>query len=127
MLSLFQQLFDFQFLALGALRVIVALIFIAEGYKKFPKKDEKTLSGKIHIYKIIFSCIEFVSGLFLLAGLFTQAAAVLLSFVAIKRMYNQYLYKPANERNLSFYLLLLAVTLFFLFSGPGAYGIDYPL
>ncbi|MCX6735639.1 MAG: DoxX family protein [Candidatus Parcubacteria bacterium] len=127
MLSLFQQLFDFQFLALGALRVIIALIFIVEGYKKFPKKSEKALSEKRHIYKIILSCFEFISGLFLLAGLFTQAAAVLLSFVTIKRIYNQYLYKPTNERNLSFYLLLLAVTLFFLFSGPGAYGIDYPL
>ncbi len=127
MLSLFQQLFDFQFLALGALRVVVALIFIIEGYKKFPKKNEKILSGKIHIYKIVLSCVEFVSGLFLLAGLFTQAAAVALSLVAIKRFYNQYCYKPVNERNLSFFILLFVVALFFLFSGPGAYGIDYPL
>jgi putative oxidoreductase len=132
MLSLFQSLFDYQFVALGALRVVVALLFIAEGYQKFPKEKppvlaENAIRPKNHICACVLSGIEFVSGLFLFAGLFTQASAIILSCVAIKRAYNQYRHKSATERNISLYILLCAISLFFLFSGPGAYGIDFPL
>jgi uncharacterized membrane protein YphA (DoxX/SURF4 family) len=132
MLSLFQSLFDYQFLALGVLRVIVALLFIVEGYQKYPKKKapistEGVAPKKNHVCKCFLSGIEFVLGLFLLAGLFTQAAAVLLACVAIKRIYNQYRHKPAKERKIEYYVLLAVISLFFLFSGPGAYGIDFPL
>jgi len=132
MLSLFQSLFDYQFVALGALRVILSLFFIIEGYQRFPKKKtadsvENIPSWKKNAYKSFFSSTEFVLGMFLCIGLFTQAIAILLPFIAIKRGCDQYRHKPATERNLSFYILLGVVSLFFVFSGPGAYGIDYPL
>ncbi|MFA5830319.1 MAG: DoxX family protein [Candidatus Paceibacterota bacterium] len=132
MLSLFQSLFDYQFLAQGALRIVVALLFVAEGYQKFPKEKpptpaENASRPKNHVCKCVLSGIEFVSGLFLFAGLFTQAAAIVLACVAIKRAYNQYRHKPAAERNIAYHILLCSISLFFLFSGPGAYGIDFPL
>lgn len=132
MLSLFQSLFDYQFIALGVLRVILALFFIAEGYQKFPKKKtaespENKTAWKKSAYRYFFASIEFILGMFLCVGLFTQAVAILLPFVAIKRAHEQYRRKPASENNLSFYILLGVVSLFFLFAGPGAYGIDYPL
>ncbi len=132
MLSLFQSLFDYQFVALGVLRIILSLFFIIEGYQKFPKKKtiesiKNTSSWKKNMYKSFFSSIEFVLGMFLCIGLFTQIIAVLLPFVVVKRGYEQYRNKSIEERNLSFYILLGFVSLFFLFSGPGAYGIDYPL
>jgi len=132
MLSLFQSLFDYQFLALGVLRVIVALLFIVEGYQKYPKKKapistESVAPKKSHVCKCVLSGFEFVWGLFLLAGLFTQAAAILLACVTIKRIYNQYRHKSAKERKIEYYILLAVISLFFLFSGPGAYGIDFPL
>jgi len=126
MLSLFQSLFDYQFLALGALRAIIALFFIIEGYQKFPK-DKELAHGKSRIYKSIFAGVEFVSGMFLFAGLFTQAIAVLLSVLSVVRGYNQYRHKPTIERKMDLYILLAVVSLFFLFAGPGAYGIDFPL
>jgi uncharacterized membrane protein YphA (DoxX/SURF4 family) len=122
MLSLFPSFFDYNVIAVGVLRVFVAIMFILDGYKKLPQKDT---SGAFH--KKFLSVIEITGGVFLLAGIFTQADAILLGVVSLKRAYCDRKKEGAEEHHTSFYLLLCAVSLSFLFLGPGLWSIDYPL
>lgn len=120
MLSLFSSFFDYSTLIVAVLRIVVAIIFIAEGYRTFQKQSRFSA-------KKLLSAVEFVGGVFLLAGLFTQAIAVVLAVVSIKKTYLEYKNESSAGKNISFYILLFFVSLSFLFLGPGLWSIDYPL
>lgn len=122
MLSLFPSLFDYNVIAVGVLRVCVAIIFIIEGYKKFPKTRESAI-----FYKKIIPTIELVGGILLFIGLFTQAASTILGAVAMKNAYLERRKESDKEKRTSFYFLLFVASLSFLFLGPGLWSIDYPL
>lgn len=120
MLSLFPSFFDYGTVAVAVLRMVAAIIFIAEGYRVFQKQSEFSV-------KKLLSAIECAGGVFLLAGLFTQAAAIILSAVSVKKAYTEHKKESDDERLISFYVLLFMVSLSFLFLGPGLWSIDYPL
>ncbi len=122
MLSLFPTLFDYGAVAVGILRIVVAIIFIAEGYKRLPRKGAETT-----FFRNLIPIVEMTLGTLFLVGLFTQAVAVALATVSVKQMFAEYKHKSAEERNLSFYILLFFISLSFLFWGPGLWSIDYPL
>lgn len=122
MLSLFPSFFDYNAVAIGVLRIVTAIIFIAEGYKKLPQKG-----GATTFYKKIIPIIELASGVFLLAGFFTQADSIILAAVSIKKAYTEYKKGAIEDRHTPFYFLLAIVSLSFLFLGPGLWSIDYPL
>lgn len=122
MLSLFPSLFDYSAVAVGVLRIVAAVIFIMEGYKKLPQKGAPNTFRKKFL-----SIVELAGGIFLLAGIFTQADAIILGAVSLKRAYCDRKKEIAEERRTTFYLLLFAVSISFLFLGPGLWSIDYPL
>lgn len=122
MLSLFPSLFDYGAVALGGLRMVVAIIFILNGYKNFPGKDTRaTLPQKF------LSWGSLVGGVFFLAGFFTQVVAILLSAIAATQVFLEYKKDGETGRQISFYSLLFVVSFSFLFLGPGLWSIDYPL
>jgi len=131
MLSIFPQFLDFNAVAVTGLRVVVGLIFLIEGYQKFPKKkpEQEIVSTPKHrhICKCVLSSIEMLAGSMLAAGFLTQAMALVLPIVSIKRAYNQFRHKAKEQRNIAFYILLAATSFAFLFFGPGVYGVDFPI
>lgn len=122
MLSLFPSLFDYSAVAIGVLRAVVAVVFIIEGYKKLPKKGAVTT-----LCQKIMPIIELAGGIFLLAGLFTQAAAIILATVSIKKAHIEHKKESDEDQRVSFSVLLFIISLSFLFLGPGLWSIDYPL
>lgn len=131
MLSLFPTLFDYSAVATVVLRVVVAVIFIMEGYKKLPKKSVPMVEGitepKKPFVQTFMPVIEFIGGLFFFVGLFTQLVAVILAAISMKKMCVEYKHKSAQNHDFLFFLLLFFITLSFLFFGPGLRSIDYPL
>lgn len=122
MLSVFPSFFDYSVVAVAVLRIITAVIFITEGYKRFPQKNRGTT-----FCKKFLPIIELLGGILLLVGFLTQIAVIILSAVSLKKGYFEYKKDSDEERNVPFYLLLSAVSLSFLFLGPGMWCIDYPL
>ncbi len=114
--------------ALGALRIVAALLFIAHGTQKlfgFPAPPEGGLPEMWSLFWI-GAWIELVGGALLLSGLFTRSVA----FVLSGQMAVAYwmFHAPAN-----FYpvlnggdaaILFSFVFLLLVFSGPGAWSLD---
>lgn len=114
--------------ALGALRIVAALLFMAHGTQKlfgFPAPPDGGLPEMWSLFWI-GAWIELVGGALLVAGLFTRPVA----FVLSGQMAVAYwmFHAPAN-----FYpvlnggdaaILFCFVFLLLVFSGPGAWSLD---
>lgn len=135
MLSLFPQLLDFGTFGPVFLRIGLAVVFVAHGYPKLFKKENflgtaqffesiNIKPGKFWV--LVVGVVEFFGGILLLAGLFTQLAALLLAvnmLVAILKVKRQKGF--ANGYEFDLILLLSALALVVL--GAGAFSLDLPL
>ena len=129
MLSLFPQLFDFAFPATAVLRVVVAVLFIIEGKRNFSKNTllPTIINPKIIYAKKTQAVLEIIGGCLLFVGLFVQIVSITLSLSVLINIYKEYKEKPTDKRIYYFYILLFFFTLSFLFLGPGALSLDFPL
>lgn len=134
MLNPFPELLTYGLLSPFILRLVVGLIFINLGLLAFKNEKERWIvslatlnipSPKIAVK--IFGAIEFVGGVMLLLGAYTQVATLVLSILTFAEAYVEYKDPTILKRNFVFYLLILAITLSLLFSGAGAFAIDLPL
>ncbi len=115
MLSLFPQLFTFELAAPFILRVVLGIILLAHAFRKSKEKKE---------IKILIS-IGAVSGLLLIAGFLTQAAAIVIAVLTILSFT-----KIAENfwfDGLSLKIIVLTVSLSLLVLGPGILAFDLPL
>jgi len=133
-LSIFPDLLTFWLLAPFILRVIVGLIFIYFGISKIWKEQERRISffekigfGAGVAFFWLVSTLEIIGGVLLILGLFTQLAALTLSFVILGAIYSKIRRPDLLENTLEFFILLLAVLLSLIFLGPGFWAIDLPL
>lgn len=116
MLSLFPQ-FLFPFFAPLILRLAVGILFVVWGVTGAQNKAWKSLDPRI---RIGVSILSLCGGLLLIAGLFTQGAALLLMFLSLYLL-------VFDEKDRAFKLILAAVLLSLFISGAGAFAFDYPL
>lgn len=134
MLSIFPSLFNFSFFAPLILRLAAALVFVSGGYQKtFSRKAEWVghfeSAGIKNAQQIILivGTLELIAGSFLIVGFLTQPAALVLTIISIAYLILK-IKKPATlPHAFSFYLLLLAINLSLLLTGPGALAFDWPL
>ncbi len=115
MLSLFPQLFTFELAAPFALRIALGIILLAHAFGKNKEKKET---------KILVS-IGVISGVLLIAGFLTQAAAIVIAVLTILSFT-----KIAENfwfDGLSLKIIVLAVSLSLLVLGPGILAFDLPL
>jgi uncharacterized membrane protein YphA (DoxX/SURF4 family) len=134
MLNPFPDLLIYSALAPFILRVIVGLIFLDLGYLMF--KGEKTnwlnsfqilrIKNPLLMIKII-GVVEIIGGLMLLAGAYTQIAALILGILTFSETYIEYQNPNILKRGLAFYVLILSILLSLLLSGAGAFAFDLPL
>ena len=133
MLSLFPELFTYQLVAPFLLRMILALIFIGNGYSKIFKSKIKTLEffnsiglkpNKFWVYLI--GLTELVSGILFLLGFLTQAAAIAIALIMLGSIVKVKA-KQGFLGGYDFDLIILFCAISLLFLGPGIFSIDLPL
>ena len=134
MLSIFPYLFNYSFFAPTIIRLATGLVFAFDGYQKtFTCKAEwATHFESVGIKSsqqiiLIVGILELVGGLLLLLGIFTQPAALLLAIISLIYIILKIKQPAALPNKVSFYLLLLAINLSLLLTGPGALAFDWPL
>ena len=135
MLSIFPDLFTYSFLATFVLRFTLGAIFVWFAYAKYFHERKERIAFFEHlnlhpakIYFLVITGIEFLAGVMLIVGIYTQIAAlaiaILMTLATILKIK-----KPSTlPRNTAeFYILLAVVALVLMFIGPGAFAFDLPL
>jgi uncharacterized membrane protein YphA (DoxX/SURF4 family) len=118
MLSLFPDLLTYSFYGITLLRVATGLVLLAHAWEHF--NHSPTLSSRL------LALVEAVIAGLLIIGLFTQAAALLLTLLIIGTLAINYRHKD-KKISWSFYFLLAVIGLSLATMGPGAWAIDWPL
>ena len=116
-----------------ALRLALGIIFIYHGFPKLknPEAMAQGFGGNKN-FPMILGFFEFVSGLLVLFGLYTQFATIVFIVVMLGALY----YKiekwkipffAKNTTGWEFDLLILASSIALLFLGAGQYSLDFTL
>lgn len=116
MLSLFPELFNFSFIAPFALRIALGIALTNSGLDKVARKN--------NISQKIFGGIIFLSGVFLVIGLFTQAVSLAIFLIIIIDSIIDY---RKDKKTLSEMFIKLAIATSLLLTGPGIFALDLPL
>ena len=134
MLNPFPELLSYGLLAPLILRMVLGIIFINLGFLKLGR-EKKLWTSFLHITPIkpagfwlrVIALVQIVGGLMLVAGFYTQIAALVFSIITIFEIYVENREPVLLNRNLIFYILILSISLSLLFSGAGFLSIDLPL
>ena len=133
-LNTFPTLLTFSQFSPFILRVILGLIVINLGFLKL--NNEKAAWQKLFetinlqpakISVKILAFIEIIGGLFLLSGAYTQLTAIIFSVLFFCEAILEYRESDLERRNLTFYMLMFAISLSLIFLGAGALALDMPL
>lgn len=114
--SLFPELFTFSFIAPFILRVVLGVLLIKRGFGRITAKEkapQKILGG-----------IVLIVGTLLVIGLFTQAAALVVSLIIIA---SSIIMRGRHSRSLTERIIKLAIAVSLILTGPGSFAFDLPL
>ena len=114
--SLFPELFNFSFLAPFILRVALGVPLIKHGFAKIIAKENTP--------QRIFGGDVFLSGIFPIIGLFTQAAAIAVSLIIIA---SSIIMRRQHPRSWTERFIKLAIAISLILTGPGMFAFDLPL
>ena|SRR3989344_6249330 len=134
MLNPFPELLMYSTLGPFALRVVLGLIFLDLGTLKFKSERERWLASfntlglrPADLLLSLYAMVEIVGALFLLAGLWTQVAALVFAIFSGTELYIEWRAREILKRDTVFYLLIFSISISLLLTGAGAYAIDIPL
>ena len=112
--------------ALGALRIMTALLFISHGTQKLFGFPASQMDGSLPTMLLVAALLEAVGGLLVLVGLFTRPVAFILSgqmAVAYFIAHGPKSFFPAlNGGDAA--ILFCFIFLYLVFAGPGAFSVD---
>lgn len=114
--------------ALGLLRVITALLFLAHGVQKFWGFPAPSASGIVQPFTIFWfgGMLELLGGLFLMVGFLTRPTAFVVSgMMAVAYWmfhFPKNIFPILNGGDAS--ILYCFIFLYLVFAGPGAWSID---
>ncbi|HEY4490245.1 MAG TPA: DoxX family protein [Candidatus Paceibacterota bacterium] len=134
MLNVFPDLLTYQLLAPFILRVVLGLILLNLGYLKLGAEKTRwetsfetlRLQPKEVLVKL-FGFIEILGGIALIAGFYTQVAALVFAVITFIELYIEQKEAALLKRDFVFYLLLFAIALSLLLTGAGFFAFDLPL
>ena len=133
--SLFPELFDYSFLAIGILRISLGIVFLWFAYTKTFKERadylvffEKLRMRPAKFFLNIAISIELLIGAAFTAGYYTQVAALAAgALMALAALIKWHRPSMLHQNSVSFYFLASVVSLSLAFIGPGAFAFDLPL
>jgi len=132
--NIFPDLFSFSLIAPLILRVVLGFIFLNLGYLKLGKEKNGWINSlnvlgikPAAFFVVVLGIIEVLGGLLLLAGAYTQLAALILAVVSISELLIEYKEESILRRDMAFYLLLSIICISLILTGAGLYAIDIPL
>lgn len=133
-LNTFPNLLTFGILAPFILRLVIGFIAIDLGYLKLGKEnvDWRILFETIHFrpskyFVKIFAFVEIAGGLMLLLGAYVQIVAIIFALAFFCEAVLEYKEESLEDRNITFYVLMFAISLSLIFTGAGAFALDLPL
>lgn len=137
MLNIFPDLLFLQLLAPFMLRIVVGVMFVWIGYSYLFKDRAEVIAQisskwpKIAKFSVLFGgTLEVITGIFLIVGLYTQAAAIAGALIAVDALFGKFFYKELDKAlkySKMFYILILIISLSLIISGAGAFAFDLPL
>ncbi|TAL48798.1 DoxX family protein [Patescibacteria group bacterium] len=134
MLNPFPNLLAYGLLAPLILRLVLGLIFLNLGYLKLRGERERWQKG-FEVLRLrparelvkLLAIIEIVGGAALIAGFYTQIAALVFAVITALELFIEYREETLLKRDFVFYFLVFAISLSLLFSGAGFFAFDLPL
>lgn len=132
MLSLFPQILFLAPLGLTLLRIAAGLVFFYLAYVHYSNRREvaqelSTLIGGARIICLLYSGLELLIAVSLIAGIWTQFAALVGFVVALKVLLIRRSLKEVRPLSPLSYALLAVICLCLFVSGAGAFAFDLPL
>ena len=134
MLNPFPELLNYSLLAPFILRVVIGIIFLDLGALKFKSEKQRWIASfetlglrPATFFVPLYGLLQVVGGLMLLAGLWTQVAALAFVIFTGAELYIEWSAREVLKRDMVFYLLIFVVSLSLLITGAGAYAFDIPL
>ncbi|OHA24689.1 MAG: hypothetical protein A3B11_00725 [Candidatus Taylorbacteria bacterium RIFCSPLOWO2_01_FULL_44_26] len=120
MLSLFPTLLSWNQLSPLFIRLSLSAVLLFSTYKVLSNKKTDTNSK-------IIAVIETLAGAFVLIGLWTQAAALVVIIDMLVRLIFKIRERTFLSDGVNYYLLLLVMAISILLTGPGSFSFDLPL
>lgn len=121
-LSLFPYLLSYQQLSPFIIRIVLGLTLAHFGYLKIIQKGQSSGSNSK-----VYGWVEVMIAALLIIGLWTQLAALLNAIILVIKIGFKAREKKFLSDGVNYYVLLLAMAVSLIFTGPGFLAIDYPL
>ncbi|RRN67036.1 DoxX family protein [Agrobacterium deltaense] len=125
-MATFDSLSRYRPQALGALRIMTALLFISHGTQKLFGFPASQMDGSLPTMLLVAALLELVGGILVLIGLFTRPVAFILSgqmAVAYFMAHAPNNFFPAlNGGDAA--ILFCFIFLYLFVAGPGAFSVD---
>jgi uncharacterized membrane protein YphA (DoxX/SURF4 family) len=119
MTSLFPELLTYSLIAPLLLRLTIAMVFIFWAYRmaRMVGRTQKD---------VLMSVVYGISGLLFLVGIFTQFASLVAVVVLGVHIIKKIMSRAFLTDGVNYYLILLAIAISLLFTGPGFFAFDLP-
>ena len=134
MLSVFPDLLNYSLLAPFILRVVLGLIFLDLGILIFKSEKARWVASfetlglrPATFFVPLYGALQIMGGVLLIIGLWTQVAALAFAIFTGIELYIEWRAREVLKRDMVFYILLFAISVSLLLTGPGAYAFDLPL
>ncbi|OGG50928.1 hypothetical protein A2763_02735 [Candidatus Kaiserbacteria bacterium RIFCSPHIGHO2_01_FULL_54_36] len=132
MLALFPEILFLSPLSSTLLRIAAGVVFLLLAWTHYEKREELgridfLVVGRGTWIPVVASLIEFVIGLGLIGGIYTQAFAILGALGAMKAFIWKRHYSAFFPISRTASALLFVICLSLLVTGPGAFAFDLPL
>ncbi|MDB5259699.1 MAG: hypothetical protein JWO73_907 [Candidatus Taylorbacteria bacterium] len=122
--SIFPAFFTYGLIAPLLLRLVLGAVLALWGLKNVQKK---TAEGKAETQTLVLGIVDLVSGVLLIIGLFTQAAALVAVILLGVKLVNKATSKALFTDGVNYYFILFVIAISILFSGAGFLAFDLPL
>lgn len=133
-LNPFPDLLTYSLMGPFVLRVVLGLIFLDLGLLKLKSENSRWIASfeALHLrpsryFVSVVGAIDIVGGLMLIAGLWTQIAALVFVVFTGIEIYIEWKDSRILKRDISFYILALTIAFSLLLTGAGAFALDMPL
>jgi putative oxidoreductase len=122
MLSIFPSLLAFEGFSPLIIRLVLGITLAWFGYQKIKGRGHSSGSNSL-----IYGVIEVIVSIFLIIGLFTQVAALINALILVIKLGFKVNQKAFLTDGVNYYILLLAMAISLVFTGPGFIAFDLPL